>query len=446
VGLQAGETYLVTITDGNGCSSTNSVTIPNPEPVVVNLVGMVHPGCHDGEDGGLSVEGSGGTAPYSYTWAHLQTGPQVSGLSAGTPYTVTVTDAKGCSASATYTLNNTSDVELEMFGNDLLCADDSTGMVSVVATGGILPHTYAWSSGETTDNLSNVMAGTYTVTVTDANGCSQVDSISVTAPAPLTISATAEGVSCHGFFDGSVIISAEGGTYPLSYSLDGENYNGVSHHTGLAPGYYPAYLQDGNGCTAIVDSLWVTEPLPVEVTIYPDTSVVSIPLGDSIQLSVDYSNTVGEIIVDWIAQYGENISCTDCLFPWITDTEFNQYTVTIIDENGCVGEDQIAVEVPRDRGIFVPSGFTPNGDFINDALMVHGTSGTKVTTFRVYDRWGELVFRADDYMVNSQEPEVVWDGTFKGKEMNPAVFVWYVEVEYVDGHKESFNGNSTLLR
>ncbi len=445
-GLQGGQTYFVTLTDANNCTSSQSVTIPNPSPVVVNLVNSIPVSCHNGTDASITVVGAGGTAPYSYEWSNNQTGDQATNLSPGV-YIVTITDAGNCIATSSYAVDNPPSLGLTMQGSDVICSGESNGIATVLTTGGQPPYSYLWSTGEMTDTIFNVIADDYYVTVTDANGCLAMDSITINGPSPLIFSTTSEDVSCFGDIDGLIEVEASGGTYPYTYSIDGENYIGAGGFPGLSSDFYTVYVQDANGCITTEDSVYVGQPGPVEVIIYPDTSVVEMNLGDSMQLSIDYFNTVGEVNITWSGLYGsDSISCTDCIAPWIHDYENNIYSVTIIDENGCTAEDEIRVNVPRVRDIFVPSGFTPNADEMNDVLMVHGTSGTKILTFRVYDRWGELVFRADDYMVNATDPSVVWDGIFKGSPMNPGVFVWYVEAEYIDGRTESFKGNTTLIR
>ena len=103
------------------------------------------------------------------------------------------------------------------------------------------------------------------------------------------------------------------------------------------------------------------------------------------------------------------------------------------------------VYVDKDRNVFVPSGFTPNGDNANDIFMVHGDDGIQeILSFKVFDRWGEVVFEASNAEPN--DPEYGWDGTFRGQEMNPGVFVWIAEILFIDGYSEVYKGDVTLIR
>lgn len=104
--------------------------------------------------------------------------------------------------------------------------------------------------------------------------------------------------------------------------------------------------------------------------------------------------------------------------------------MVVTDSAGCRAEDQIQVSVEKPRKVFVPTGFAPNGDFTNDLLLVHGQSGSKALDFKVYDRWGELVFELKDFSFNDEH--MGWDGNFRGQACEPGVYVWILEVEYVD--------------
>ena len=120
------------------------------------------------------------------------------------------------------------------------------------------------------------------------------------------------------------------------------------------------------------------------------------------------------------------------------------YEVYAIDEKGCEATDKTTVIVHKTREVAVATGFTPNSDGMNDILMVHGLPGTRITKFQVYDRWGELLYEQGDFMVN--DANMGWDGSFRGAVMSPGVYIWYLEVEFVDGMTQAFKGQTTLIR
>jgi gliding motility-associated-like protein len=125
---------------------------------------------------------------------------------------------------------------------------------------------------------------------------------------------------------------------------------------------------------------------------------------------------------------------------------FAGYTVQITDANGCEAEATILVDVLKPREVYVPTGFTPNSDLINDLLVVYGVSRTieTIDVFRVYDRWGELVYEDFDVVPNDESRG--WNGQFRGKDCDPGVYVWYLEVRYKDGFEDRLHGNTTLIR
>jgi gliding motility-associated-like protein len=122
----------------------------------------------------------------------------------------------------------------------------------------------------------------------------------------------------------------------------------------------------------------------------------------------------------------------------------NTFEVYVVDALGCIGENSITVKVLKPRRIYVPTGFTPNDDNNNDILLVHGQESAKILDFRVFDRWGEMVFQSKDFTPN--DVTAGWDGTFRDKPMLPDVYVWVLEVEYLDGYKEVLHGQSTIIR
>ncbi|MEM7104549.1 MAG: T9SS type B sorting domain-containing protein, partial [Bacteroidota bacterium] len=138
-------------------------------------------------------------------------------------------------------------------------------------------------------------------------------------------------------------------------------------------------------------------------------------------------------------------SCRDCDSPWVKPEFDVVYVVTATNENGCIATDEVRVQVVKVERVFVANAFTPNNDGANDFFFVQGGRGTeRVRIFRVFDRWGENVFESRLTPLNV--PEIGWDGTLNGKEMNPGVFAWYAEIEFSDGTIELFKGSVTLLR
>jgi hypothetical protein len=254
-GVVAG-TYSVTITDANGCSSTSSATITEPVVLAAASVVDLNATCNGASDGGATASATGGTASYTYSWSNMATTASITGVIAGT-YTVTVTDANGCSSTSSATITEpvvlaaTSVVDL-----NATCNGASDGGATASATGGTAPYTYAWSNSATTTSITGVIAGTYSVTIMDANGCSSTSSVTVVEPNILLSNISLDSnATCDGLPNGGASASPNGGTAPYSY-LWSTNETTVSI-TGLTMGSYSVTTTDANGCQS-VESIMVS--------------------------------------------------------------------------------------------------------------------------------------------------------------------------------------------
>ena len=189
---------------------------------------------------------SGGTAPYSYRWSNGATTQDLSGVPAGT-YTVTITDALGCTATASATITQPGALVLTTTLTSPSCCASSTGGIDLTVSGGTAPYSYRWSNGATTQDLTGVGAGTYSVTVTDARGCPAGRSVTITQPTALRATTSSTNATCTAA-DGTATVVASGGTAPYSYrwSPGGQT---TATATGLASGAYTVIITDARGCS-----------------------------------------------------------------------------------------------------------------------------------------------------------------------------------------------------
>ena len=445
-GLTGGNTYTVTITDQAGCFGVEFISIGNPQPMTAIIDSTSNIVCFDGSDGIARVASTGGTSPYSYLWglnAGSQTTVMAEGLAAGIYY-VTVTDINGCNTLASVALTEPSEITSDFETVDNICYGEAAGQVFVKVEGGVDPYQYAWSTGSTTAEINDLAAGLFSLTVTDANGCTHISGATILEPeSPVTALTSIENVSCNGGFDGLIRITPIGGTPPYFFSLDGTNFDGTNVLAGLYADEYDLYVQDGFGCTYFTGGIVIEEPAPLQLELGDN---IIINYGDTIQLGNQVENAVGIITFLWGVEDSTIFWCNDngCAYPFISPLYQEDFTLTVIDENGCSDDDIITVYVKKDPFVTVPTAFTPNGDNNNDLLLVHGKANTHILNFLVYDRWGELVHQSGDFYTN--DPAIGWDGNFRGAPMNPGVFVWYIEAAYPDGTIEEYKGNTTLLR
>jgi len=247
-------TYSVTVTDTKGCTDTYSGTITQPTLLTASATPTPVP-CYGESDGAVNLTALGGTIPYSYTWSNGAMTEDISALPAGT-YTVTVTDANQCTATASAVVSQPSAaLSASAAATNILCNGASTGAVDLTVSGGTpgSGYTYLWSNGATTQDLSNVAAGTYRVTVTDANGCTVIVSEEVTQPQPLALTASVTHCGCAAGTDGSIDLSVSGGTSPYTYSWS--NAATTQDLTGLPTGTYTVTVTDANGCTKTLTTI-----------------------------------------------------------------------------------------------------------------------------------------------------------------------------------------------
>jgi hypothetical protein len=261
-GLAAG-TYTCTVTDGNGCTASQTVTITEPAAITSSTT-ITDASCNGSTNGSITVTSSGGTGSHSYSWSSGGTAATESGLGAGT-YTCTITDANGCTATQTATVNEPAAITSSVSQTDVLCNGQSNGTATVTASGGTGTLGYSWSSGGTAAMESGLAAGSYTCTITDANGCTSSETVTITEPAAFAASLviSTDPTTCGGT-DGSIDISVSGGIAPYAFAWS--NSATTEDLGGLPAGTYSCTITDPNGCIASIPAITLNDPAPPVVS------------------------------------------------------------------------------------------------------------------------------------------------------------------------------------
>lgn len=331
--LAAG-TYNVTVTDANGCNFTTAATVTEPTVLTASAALDANVSCNGGSDGGATVTGTGGTAPYAYAWSNGATTASISGVTAGT-YTVAINDANGCVAVASVSITEpTALVASTTLDANISCNGLSDGGATANATGGTAPYTYAWDNGATTASILGVVAGTYTVTVTDANGCTATSSITITEPAVLTASTSVDAnVSCNGLSDGGATVSATGGTAPYTYAWD--NGATTASISGVVAGTYAVTITDANACTA-TSSATITEPAVLIASTAVDANI-SCNGGADGGATASVTGGTAPYTYAW-----DNGATTTSITGVVAGT----YVVTVTDANGCTATSSVTITEP----------------------------------------------------------------------------------------------------
>lgn len=443
--LTAG-TYCLEVRDANGCTISDCQDIAEPAALKLSATNQ-QAGCPGQNQGRISLDISGGVTPYVVQWDHGAFGAQLMNLPPGT-YHAIVTDANGCSIEYQTTLSNSTPIELTFANTPTSCFGTADGRSVVTVNGGTPPYNYFWSNGEAGNPAVQLPGGTVYVTVVDSEGCERVDSTFIAQPASLEVQVNVEPISCFGKKDGKISVEAKGGSPPYTYSIDGVSFVGNPVFLLLGPDTYYVHVIDSRNCTWTSEPIVLVEPPLLRLDLGPDTVI---DYGETIEL---VPTILGVAPNEWdLLQYhwhsnNPQIPPLDSLAPTGTFTIYTPTTVklTVTNAQGCTASDLINLFVRKFRNILVPTGFTPGTDGRNDLLLVHGNSRLveKINFFRVYDRWGEVLFEARDFQIN--DTQIGWDGTFRGQPMPAGVYAWYVEVSFIDGSTERYSGHTTLIR
>ncbi|MES2873842.1 MAG: hypothetical protein V4708_08980, partial [Bacteroidota bacterium] len=332
-GLAAG-TYNVTVTDANNCTATTSVIITQPASALALTSAKTDVLCFGATNGSVNLSVTGGTAPYTYAWTGGITTEDLTGLAAGT-YNVTVTDANNCTATASVIIiQPAAALALTSSKTDVLCFGSSTGAINLNVTGGTAPYTYAWTGGVTTEDLAGLAAGTYNVTVTDANNCTATTSVIISAPAAsLALTSSKTDILCFGASTGAINLSVTGGTAPYTYAWTG----GVATEdlTGLAAGTYNVTVTDANNCTATA-AVIITQPAAALVLSSTKTDVLCFGASTGV---INLSVTGGS--APYTYAWTGGITTED-----LTGLAAGTYNVTVTDANNCTATAAVIITQP----------------------------------------------------------------------------------------------------
>lgn len=421
--LTAG-TYTVTATSANACSATTSVVVGSSNLGLVLNTQSTPDTCSQ-QKGSVAVTAAGGGTPYSYQWSNGQTTSTITNVSAGS-YTVTVTSVNSCSATTSAVV---SDINQSLLINMLIIPDTCSqqrGSISVLHSGGVAPYTYLWNTAASTATLANVSSGSYSVSVTDAAGCSAATSgIVGSIPGPfLNISTTPD--TCFQQ-KGSAFVVITNGTAPFVFAWS----NGATSSLlqGAAEGNYNVTVTDGAACSVSgvvsIDntsgiSIYIANISDVSCSGTTDGSAVAIANGQNAPFTYLWSNnSIDSILANAVK---------------------GSYSLTVTDAAGCIDSTSINIgKTECESYIYFPTAFSPNGDGVNDLFRPKFSFDLTDYSLEVYNRWGERIFIST--IANEG-----WDGTYKYTPQPLEVYTYQCRYRFKDGEWQNWKGNFTLLR
>lgn len=419
IGLPAGQ-YVLTVTDANGCNAIISDFINEPAASLFTPVTVAqNVSCFGGNNGSIVTNVTGGTSPYTYLWNTGAVTPDLNNLSEGS-YTVTVTDSQGCTFTGSATVSQPA-APLSITGTTTIanCLYGIGGDVTIQVNGGTIPYNYQWSNGSTTQNLTNMMPASYTVTVTDANGCTLTETFTVNNQS-LAVLEYGDTIICVGEFTTLWVDTIPGATYQWYFA--GQPLNGATapSFTTPAAGYY--YVSITTICgTFNTDSVEVQVKSVEDATI-SNTQIVCPP--EMVQL-----HATGGVIYEWTPNLF--ISATNSPDPYVGPAFTTTYTVHITNEYGCEAELSVEIGVACDT-LFVPNGFSPNSDGTNDGYVIDHIDNYPGNRLWVYNRWGNLVYKARDYK-NDWNGIANVPGLYLGKKVPAGTYFFILDLN--DGSK-----------
>lgn len=317
--LDAG-TYQVTVTDANGCTGTAATTVNRTTYTITSTISSTPTSCSS-NTGTATVVATSGVPNYNYLWSNQEINPTITNLAAGA-YTVTITDPNGCTGTATTSVTTPNGPSATYLVTSVICNGGNSGAVAVTTTGGTAPISYNWSNSETTEDIDTLIAGTYSLTISDDNNCSFTLTAVVNQVSAVNLSATNVDVSCFGGNNGSIDLTATGGTPGYEYLWS--NAAVTEDISGLTAGTYSVNVKDDNGCTASY-SYTVDEPSVLSAS----ATATNVSCFGATTGSAEFTVTggTGPYSYTWTNSVSTT-SAANSLAAGI-------YTITATDDNGC---------------------------------------------------------------------------------------------------------------
>ena len=512
--------YELTVTDSNNCVASFNVELTQPDDFIIQIE-KTDLNCYDGNDGTITVNASGGAAPYTFEWSDLGNGSTRNNLSAGT-YIVKITDSNGCEETREINIENAALFDINPIINNISCFGEDDGSIQLNIDGGVLPLSVLWSDDSSAGlNRNNLSPGTYSVTISDGSGCIIEEDFNIIEPQELSLSGViTNATDCNNPASGSIDLQVSGGTAPYTFVWsNGANEEDVEN---LIANSYNVIVTDSNGCKAeksfeinrqddleinLVTELYaicetrevyqkntvsvsggvapyviewsngivsgnngeimdtktegsyevkVTDFLGCQETLifnidtpeigYPDFDYTSFYFENFNSLAVNdpitFNNLSTEEYVDVLWDFGEGTTSNE-INPIHTYTKRGVYEVTLTVEFilGCSYSISKTIYIGDQYEIVIPNAFTPNNDGFNDTFrpVYYGFS---YILLQVFDTWGTLIY----YEEATTNELIGWDGKIKGKDAENGNYFYQVSGTTFTEDNFSKNGSFTLLK
>ena len=432
--------FQITVTDANNCIEFFDIEIEEPDEFIATAEAQ-NVSCFEGTDGTISISTNGN--PIAYTWSNGATTANLTGLPAG-EYSLTVTNEDGCEDEVNVRISEPTEpleVQLDLL-QEITCFGDADAILAANVNGPFDSLRYAWSNGESTQQIEQLAPATYTLLIENESGCIATDSFIITQPELLRIDAfSTQDLGCTPELSAGYVQvdGVSGGIMPYEYSLDGIRFSPNPRQENLQAGDYSLIVRDANACEGDTTFRILPEP-DLQVTLGEDRVL---PLGRTLDLEA-ISDT-DNLQYTWEG-IPDSIKCDNCSGFSFVPFANNTYRVQVFDPvTSCTADAAVTIRISREEDLYFPTAFSPNGDGRNDFFTIFsGPSVSSIQHFKIFDRRGHLVYDSPTILLN--EANTGWDGRFRNQEMRPSVFVFTAEVEYIDGKVEVIGGEFSLVK
>ncbi len=418
--LSAGP-YPITVADINGCTfSIPATIITEPTPLSLST-SQLDAGCNGATDGSAWATPTGATPAYSYLWTTGETTANISGLAAGL-YSVTVTDVNGCTESISVDILQP---QISTEVTDITCFGAANGTIDVIITNGNNSYNYSWNdpASQITPAAYNLAPGVYTVTATDVFGCELIATDSVTQPEELIVNILSSTL-CSPTDIAKVEVEADGGIMPYQFLWSTTDVTSVIY---VIDGNYSIDVTDANSCVT-TQSVVVEPYYPIIIT-YQTSPASCVDNIDGL-IAVAAAGGYTPYTYDW----------SNGALDSIINVSSGEYSLTIIDNEGCEESETMSVTANQSTCLEVYSAFSPNGDQNNDYWHIGNIELYPDALVEVFNRWGDRVFASKNY---TNAWSSAWNGNYEGKPLPSATYYYVITL---NNGESPYKGNVTIVR
>ena len=409
-GLSVG-LYTCVITDAENCIDTALANLGYIDSNTATIQVISPISCPDSCDASITVNVIGGVPPYLYSWSIGSSDDTIFNLCADS-IVVGTTDSTGCPGYASIVLTEPDPISASVTSTDETSCNSQDGSIDLTPSGGTAPYTYLWNdtSAQTIQDISSLIAGTYRVTVNDANGCPAATGQATINPgAPIEFSLTGTDITCFGYNDGFIdlVVDTSTGQSPYIYTWS-DSVTISEDYSNATSGTYSVAVSDINNCPPSLETITLSQPDIIDV-----------------ELSTFCLNGFGNITATstggtepYFYSWSNGMVSTE-----LSDLDPGTYSVSVTDVNNCP-EDTEEIEF-EPCTIEIPNAFTPNKDGTNDVWALQNMASFPDAVIRIYNRWGDVVFKSNGY-------DTPWDGNHQLTNQKLPNAVYYYVIENID--------------